>query len=65
MSTQYQEWLQKSQAVFVLNYVSMNMKAIDDFRAKARDNGGEIHLVKNTLFSRALKAQGFAGCQVL
>jgi large subunit ribosomal protein L10 len=65
MSTRYQEWLQKSQAVFVLNYVAMNMKAIDDFRAKARDNGGEIHLVKNTLFSRALKAQGFQDTQFL
>ena len=59
MTTQYEEWLQKSQAVFVLNYVSMNMKEIDDFRAKVRDTGGEVHLVKNTLFSRALKAQGF------
>jgi large subunit ribosomal protein L10 len=59
MTTHYEEWLQKSQAVYVLEYVSMNMKAIDDFRAKARENGGEIHLVKNTLFSRALQAQGF------
>lgn len=59
MTTQYEEWLQKSQAVYALNYVSMNMKAIDDFRAKVRDAGGEAHLVKNTLFVRALKAQGF------
>jgi large subunit ribosomal protein L10 len=59
MTTHYEEWLQKSQAVFVLNYVAMNMKAIDEFRAKARDNGSEIHLVKNTLFTRALKSQGF------
>ena len=59
MSTQYEEWLQKRQAIFVLNYVSMNMKEIDDFRAKVRESGSEVHLVKNTLFELALKAQGF------
>lgn len=59
MTTQYEEWLQKSQAVYALTYVSMNMKAIDDFRSKVRDSGGEAHLVKNTLFVRALKAQGY------
>lgn len=59
MSTRYEEWLQKSQAIFVLNYVSMDMKAIDNFRIKARESGAEVHLVKNTLFERALKAQGF------
>jgi large subunit ribosomal protein L10 len=65
MTTHYEEWLQKSQAVYVLNYVAMNMKAIDDFRSKARENGGEIHLVKNTLFSHALKAQGYPEAKFL
>lgn len=59
MTTQYEEWLQKSQALYVLNYVAMNMKAIDDFRAKVRESGGEVHLVKNTLFNLALKNQGY------
>jgi large subunit ribosomal protein L10 len=59
MTTQYEDWLQKSQAVYALTYVAMNMKAIDDFRSKVRESGGEAHLVKNTLFIRALKAQGF------
>ena len=35
MTAQYEEWLQKSQAVYALNYVAMNMKAIDDFRDKS------------------------------
>lgn len=64
MTTHYEEWLQKSQAVYVLNYVSMNMKAIDEFRNKAREAGAEVHLVKNTLFSRALKAQGFPEAEI-
>jgi large subunit ribosomal protein L10 len=59
MSTQYQEWLKQSQAVFVLNYVKMNMKEIDAFRNKVRESGSEVHLVKNTIFNLALKAQGY------
>jgi large subunit ribosomal protein L10 len=43
----------------------MNMKAIDVFRSKARENGGEIHLVKNTLFGHALKAQGYPDTKFL
>ncbi len=59
MTAQYEKWLGESQAVFVLEYVGLTMKEIDAFRAKARETGSEIHLVKNTLFSHALKAQGF------
>jgi large subunit ribosomal protein L10 len=59
MTAQYEKWLEKSEAVFVLTYTKMNMKEIDAFRAKVRDTGGEVHLVKNTLFSRALTAKGF------
>jgi large subunit ribosomal protein L10 len=59
MSAQYEKWLEKSEAVFVLTYTKMNMKEIDAFRAKVRDTGSEVHMVKNTLFSRSLTAQGF------
>jgi large subunit ribosomal protein L10 len=59
MTAQYEKWLKDSQAVFVLNYVKMNMKELDAFRSKVRDSGSEAHLVKNTLFSRALEAQGY------
>lgn len=59
MTAQYEKWLDKSQAVFVLTYVKMNMKENDAFRAKVREAGGEAHLVKNTLFTRALTAKGF------
>lgn len=59
MSAQYEKWLEKSEAVFVLTYTKMNMKEIDAFRAKARETGSEVHLVKNTLFNRSLTAKGF------
>ena len=59
MSAQYEKWLNKSEAVFVLSYEKMTMKEIDAFRIKVRETGSEAHLVKNTLFNRALDANGF------
>jgi len=59
MTAQYEKWLNDSQAVYVLDYVGMTMKEIDAFRAKARETGSELHLVKNTLFSQALTKQGY------
>jgi large subunit ribosomal protein L10 len=59
MTAHYEKWLSESQAVYVLDYSKMTMKEVDAFRAKARENGSEIHLVKNTLFTRALESQGY------
>jgi len=59
ISARYEKWLSETQALFVLDYKSMTMKEVDAFRAKARENGSEIHLVKNTLFTRALESQGY------
>ena len=59
ITTQYEQWLDKSQAVFVLTYKKMNMKEIDAFRNKVRETGSEVHLVKNTLFNRSLNAKGY------
>ncbi len=58
MLAQYEEWLQKSQAVFFLNYNKMTMKEIDDLRTKVRETGSEIHVVKNTLLTKAFKSMG-------
>ena len=60
MTAQYEKWLSDSQAVFVLTYKSMNMKEIDAFRNKVRESNSQVHLVKNTLFQRALESQGYA-----
>ena len=61
MIEQYENWLQKSQAVYLLQYGKMTMKEVDTIRAKARDAGGEMHVVKNTLFGLALDELGWDG----
>jgi large subunit ribosomal protein L10 len=52
---QYHAWLKKSQAVFVMEYNKMNQKPLDTMRAKIRESGGELHVIKNTLFQRSLE----------
>lgn len=59
MLVQYQDWTKRSQAVFMLEYNKMSQKDIDALRAKAREAGGELHIVKNTLFSIALDQLGY------
>lgn len=56
---QYEDWLRKSQAVFMIEYGKMSMKEIDTLRAKVRDAGGQLHVVKNALFEQALDKTGF------
>jgi large subunit ribosomal protein L10 len=51
---QYTQWLNKSQAVFIMEYKNMNQKPLDAMRARIRENGGELHVVKNTLFKLVL-----------
>ena len=54
MLNSYEQWLKQSQAVFVLEYKKMGMKEVDTLRAKVRDAGGQLHVVKNTLMGIAL-----------
>lgn len=65
MVEQYENWLTKSQAVFLLEYARMGMKDVDEVRAKAREAGGELHVVKNSLFNIALERLGWAGKEYL
>jgi large subunit ribosomal protein L10 len=62
---QYEQWLKDSQAVFVVNYSKMSMKEIDTLRAKVRETGSEIHVVKNTLVARAFEAYGIKDAKFL
>jgi len=55
---QYSEWLKQSKALVLTQYVGLNMKEIDSLRAKVRENGGEFHIVKNTLVKRAFEQAG-------
>jgi len=55
----YENWLKNSNAAFVMAYHMMSVKDIQDLRAEAREIGGELHVVKNTLINIALKNIGF------
>lgn len=57
---QYADWVRQSQGFFVLSFTKMSMKDIDALRAKVREAGGEIHVVKNTLMKLALDEVGIA-----
>jgi len=57
---QYGEWLKKSHAVFLMEYGHMTVKTVEELRAKAREAGGEVHVVKNTLMNLALKNAGYS-----
>jgi large subunit ribosomal protein L10 len=54
----YSDWLKKSQAVILVEYTGVNMKMLDNIRAKIRESGGEFHVVKNTLARRAFADNG-------
>jgi len=54
----YTEWIKNSQAMYLASYSGVTMKAVDNLRAKARENGSEVHVVKNTLFNIAMKNAG-------
>jgi len=54
----YQDWLQKSQAVILVEYTGSNMKVMDNLRARLRDSGAGFHVVKNTLAKRAFANSG-------
>jgi large subunit ribosomal protein L10 len=62
---QYDAWLARSQAVYLLQYSKMSMKDIDGMRAKAREVGAEMHVVKNTLFDIALSKMGIEAKEFL
>jgi len=65
MQSQYDVWLKKSQAVFLLEYSRMSMKEIDGLRGKVREAGGQVHVTKNTLMRRALSDAGIQDLKVL
>lgn len=57
--SQYGEWLEKSRALVIAEYLGMTVKDMDDLRARVREAGGEFHVVKNTLMMRVLEDNGF------
>jgi large subunit ribosomal protein L10 len=57
--SQYSEWVKNSKALVLTQYVGLTMKDIDGLRVKVRENGGEFHIIKNTLAKRAFDQAGY------
>mgnify|MGYP003339107395 CR=1 FL=1 len=57
---QVQEWVEKSQAIVVVEYTGVKMSNLDVIRAKLRETGGEFHVVKNTFARKVLEANGMS-----
>lgn len=55
---QYSEWVKRSKALVLTQYLGLTMKDIDALRAKVRENGGEFHIIKNTLAKLAFEKAG-------
>ena len=55
----YQEWLDKSQAVYLAEYIGLSVKDLDTLRDKVREVGGEFHIIKNTLAKLAFEGAGY------
>ncbi|HEX9090223.1 MAG TPA: 50S ribosomal protein L10 [Anaerolineales bacterium] len=55
---QYSEWVSRSKALVLTQFVGLTMKDIDALRAKVRENGGEFHIIKNTLALLAFERAG-------
>ena len=56
----YRERLAKSDAIFVLSYEKMRMPEVNAARARLREAGAELHIVKNRLFKRVLDEYGYS-----
>jgi large subunit ribosomal protein L10 len=65
MMARYKEMVSKSSAVFLVEYAKMTQKDIDALRVKAREAGGEFHVVKNTLFDNMLTGMGIDATKLL
>jgi large subunit ribosomal protein L10 len=59
ISAEYEAWLGKAEAVFLTEYSGLTMPGFDELRKRIREVGGEFHVMKNTLGTRAFKAAGY------
>lgn len=59
MISSYETWLKDSKATYVMAYHKMPVQMIQEIRTKAREIGGELHVVKNTLMNLAIENTGF------
>lgn len=55
----YQDWLKRSRAVIVTEYLGLSMNDMEKLRSQVREAGGEFHVIKNTLAERAFAEAGY------
>jgi large subunit ribosomal protein L10 len=55
----YKAWIDQSKAIVITEYKGLTVKDLDKLRQKMRDNGGEFHIVKNTLGKKIIQAAGY------
>jgi large subunit ribosomal protein L10 len=55
---EYTEWMKKSRALILAEYKGLSMAQMDILRSRAREVGGEFHVVKNTLGKLAFREAG-------
>ncbi len=56
---EYEDWLSKSEAVYLTEYTGLTMPDFNELRKRVREAGGEFHVVKNTLGQLAFKNAGY------
>jgi len=56
--TEYAEWLRESQAVIMAEFPNVTAKDLFGLRVKLRETRSQLHVVKLTLFARALAEAG-------
>ncbi len=54
----YTDWIKKSQALVIAEYKGLTMSDLDTLRSRMRENGGEFHVIKNTLGKLAFEEAG-------
>lgn len=55
---EYADWVKKSQALIIAEYKGLPMGELDTLRSRMRENGGEFHIIKNTLGKLAFEEAG-------
>jgi large subunit ribosomal protein L10 len=56
----YTDLIKKSEGMVLIEYRGTNMKQMGPLRNKVREAAGELHVVKNTIAIKALKAAGYS-----
>jgi len=57
---QYTDWLQRSQAIILTDYLGLNVTQISALRNQIREASGAYHVTKNTLIKLAMEREGLS-----